>query len=88
MIKNIIWTDRYSESDLSDKFGRWARVGYLKHKSNDVMKQIQIAWISKIENRFISRIHIGSNGISNSFDELDEAKNYCQKILNDFSLNY
>ena len=39
----IEYINRYSETDLPDNLGRWARLA--------VYKNIRIAWISRIENK-------------------------------------
>ena len=87
-MRNIRWTDRYSGTDKPDDLGRWARVGYLSHKSNDAMKQIQIAWINKLKGKYITYVYIGSGQFSNNFDNINEAKEYCQQAVNDFWINY
>ncbi len=88
MNNNIRWTDRYSGSDKPDDLGRWARVGYLDHKSKDIMKQCQIAWINKLNGKYVTYVYIGSGQFRNDFDKLKQAKDYCQQVVNDFWVNY
>ncbi len=86
----IIWTDRYSRTDEPDNHNRWARVGYLTHK-DEPLKNMEIAWINKVELKnktgFFANLYIGNNKYS-AFDKLEEAKEYCEKELNEFYSNY
>lgn len=89
---NIIWTNRYSQTDESDDLGRWARVGYLENKTKDPMRMFQIAWINKVEikgvQKFLADLHIGSTKFYKTLDTIDEAKEYCQENLNKFYNDY
>jgi hypothetical protein len=84
----IVWTDRYSGTDKPDDLGRWARVGYLEHKNKDPFKNCQIAWINKLNGKFITYVYIGSGQFRNDFTELEQAKEYCLKTVNDFYEDY
>jgi len=87
-MKDIIWTTRYSDTDEPDKQGRWARVGYLEHKSRDQFKACQIAWINKIGDQFSTYVYVGKGEFKNSFTDLDEAKEYCKETIIQFYKNY
>lgn len=84
----IVWDNRYSGTDDSDDLGRWARVGYLDHKSLDPFKREQIAWINKINGKYTAYVYLGSGKFSNAFDTEEQAKNYCEQVINDFKDYY
>jgi hypothetical protein len=73
----IKYLNRYSETDLPDNLGRWARLA--------VYKNIRIAWISRIENKgkvvFSVSCHFPTmqNDTANEhkvFYSIDEAKEF------------
>lgn len=82
------WTDRYSGSDKPDEINRWGRVGYLEHISKDKFKMCQIAWIKKQGKIFMAYIYIGSGRFDKDFKTLEEAKKYCEEIINNFVNEY
>lgn len=84
----IVWTNRYSGSDLPDDLGRWARVGYLDHKSKEWMKRTEIAWIKKVKDKLCAYVYLGSGKFSNVFDTEEQAKNYCEQVINNFKDDY
>lgn len=83
----INWEKRYSLTDETDIQGRWARVGWLKNKSNS--KSLQIAWIKKFFNSFKAFVYIGSEvSYTENFKTLEEAKMFCEISLNRFKNEY
>jgi len=84
----IKWTERYSGTDKPDNLGRWARVGYLDHKTNDPFKMCQIAWINKLNDKFFAYVYIGSGQFKNDFTNIEQAKEYCEKQVANFYEDY
>lgn len=87
-MKKIIWISRYSSTDKPDNLGRWARVGYLQHRSKDPFKNCQIAWINKLNNKYSAYIYLGSGKFKNEFNTEELAKEYCEKTINEFAKEY
>lgn len=87
-MKKVIWTKRYSETNENDDLGRWARIGYLEHKSKDALKRQQIAWINKINGKYTAYIYLGSGRFENQFNTEIQAKKYCEQVINDFYNDY
>lgn len=85
---NIIWINRYSQTDEPDEQGRWARVGHLQHRSKDPMKILEIAWIKKIGERHMAYVDIGRGLFNNNLSSLEEAKKYCAEAIQEFHENY
>ena len=88
MLNKIIWTERYSGNDKPDDLGRWARVGYLEHKSKDFVKRTEIAWIKKVKEKYCAYVYLGSGKFSNIHNKEEQAKKYCEQVINDFKENY
>jgi hypothetical protein len=87
-MKKIIWTNRYSQTDEMDDLGRWARVGYLEHKSNNLLKRVEIAWIKKHEDIFLCYVYLGSGKFNKEINNIEDAKQYCEDAINDFYNDY
>lgn len=81
IIKNMIeYFPRYSETDLPDDMGRWARIA--------IYKNIRIAWINRLENKrkiiFSVSCHFPTmqNDTANEhkvLHSLDEAKDFVKE---------
>lgn len=87
-MENIIWVNRYSQTEENDDLGRWARIGYLEHKSKDVFKRVEIAWIKKHEDKFLVYVYLGSGKFNKELKDLKDAKQYCEDVINDFYNDY
>lgn len=89
----IQWESRYSKTDDPDNSGRWARVGWLSHKSNDPFKAINIAWIQKYKSAndvdyvYTSHLYIGQGNI-NKAKSLEEAKKWAEDKLEEMVNDY
>ena len=76
MENNIRWVARYSQTELPDKQGRWARICYFKGRT--------IAWITRVQHNeivvFIPQSYFPVNGndmpqlCATHFDTFNEAK--------------
>jgi hypothetical protein len=83
----IQWDKRYSKTDYPDDLGRWARVGYLNSNLDSI--RIEIAWIKKHLDCYISYVNIGIGVyFKNNIKTLEEAKMFCEISLNDFKNKY
>lgn len=87
-MKKVIWTKRYSGTNEPDDLGRWARPGYLEHKSKDPFKREQIAWINKLNGKYTAYVYLGSGKFENQFSTEEQAKEYCEQVINDFYNDY
>lgn len=88
MKNKIVWTDRYSRNDKSDDLGRWARVGYLEHKSKILPRRTEISWIKKVKDKYCAYVYLGSGKFSNIHDTEEQAKEYCEQTVKDFIKEY
>lgn len=84
----IKWDNRYSDSDEPDKMGRWARIGYIEHKTKDPTKRIKMSWISKVNYVYIAYLYLGEGGFKMNFSNLEDAKQYCENTINEFRSEY
>lgn len=72
----IKYLNRYSDTELPDKNGRWARTA--------VCKNIRIAWISKVEDKYSVICHFPTmqNDTANEHkvcSSLEEAKDFVKE---------
>ena len=93
--KGFVWLNRYSDNEMTDDIGRWARIGYY----NGFM----ISWITgflvqngKVEdkrkvgicNMFLIQLQFPTSsnqgGAVEKFDNIEDAKKYTVEMFNDF----
>ena len=85
-MKNLKWITRYSDTDKSDKQGRWARLLYFDN--------MLIVWVSRVGNGETVKYQANTffpvhemadcptdHSLHNSFDE---AKHWAEKMWDDF----
>jgi len=84
----IEYFSRYSDTDLPDEMGRWARIG--------VFNNIRVCWISRIDNNgkvvFSASCHFPTMNNDTAtehkiFDSYDEAKEFVSERWNWFLSN-
>jgi hypothetical protein len=87
-----IWTSRYSETDEPDEYGRWARIGYLEHRSGEPHQNKEIGWVRMIPEtkEFVGYVAIGNHGnrMGGNFKTLQEAKDFIESKVKAFIFDY
>jgi hypothetical protein len=84
-----IWASRYSDTDEPDEQGRWARVGYLEHRSGEPHLNKEIGWVRMMPKtkEFVGYVAIG-NSVSGKFKTLQEAKDFIELKVKAFVSDY
>ena len=81
----IEYFNRYSDTDLPDKMGRWARIG--------IYNKIRVSWISRVQTKdkivFCASCHFPTmqNDTANehkTFENFEEAKDFVSERWNWF----
>lgn len=93
--KGFAWHIRYSETDQTDKFARWARVAYFNGFCIGWINGFVKGWHDKLDNERIGKvdffttslyfpINSGQASASGKFYSFEEAKKYTEEMFLDF----